>query len=240
MTAFGSDVVITAVKELHKPEQKPQIYATAKTQKLLREKPAAMTSSSRIGNNSDPWLDKDPWGGYKPSGSTPAKVSQTHRADLQEQIRKDVQTAMDQLNKKDDMMDDQDPIYTTETEQRFMALETGLCELQQQNGQFLQWFQQTGERLQQNETVMKEVQENVSTHAGALQQLASSVNNAEKAIGEVHSTLNTHQQEIHSMGNNFQTAVRSMKEALSGEMMQSFNQQYGKLEALLEKRHKTN
>lgn len=240
MTAFGSDVVITAVKELHKPEQKPQIYATAKTQKLLREKPAAMTSSSRIGNNSDPWLDKDPWGGYKPSGSTPAKVSQTHRADLQEQIRKDVQTAMDQLNKKDDMMDDQDPIYTTETEQRFMALETGLCELQQQNGQFLQWFQQTGERLQQNETVMKEVQENVSTHAGALQQLASSVNNAEKAIGEVHSTLNTHQQEIHSMGNNFQTAVRSMKEELSGEMMQSFNQQYGKLEALLEKRHKTN
>ena len=87
---------------------------------------------------------------------------------------------------------------------------------------------------------MKEVQEKVSTHAGALQQLASSVNNAEKAIGEVHSTLNTHQQEIHSMGNNFQTAVRSMKEELSGEMMQSFNQQYGKLEALLEKRHKTN
>ena len=140
MTAFGSDVVITAVKELHKPEQKPQIYATAKTQKLLREKPAAMTSSSRIGNNSDPWLDKDPWGGYKPSGSTPAKVSQTHRADLQEQIRKDVQTAMDQLNKKDDMMDDQDPIYTTETEQRFMALETGLVNFSSRMGSFCNGF----------------------------------------------------------------------------------------------------
>jgi len=31
-----------------------------------------------------------------------------------------------------------------------------------------------------------------------------------------------------------------MKDEISDDMMQSFNQQYGKLEALLEKRHKAN
>ena len=68
---------------------------------------------------------------------------------------------------------------------------------------------------------MQEVQTTVQSHAGALQQLSSTVTNTEKAIGEVHPTLNIHQDE------------------LSDEMMNSFQQQYGKLEALLEKRHKT-
>jgi len=239
MTAFGADVVISAVKELQRPEQKPQIYATAKTQKLLRETPSSSSNNSRTNTSTDPWLDKDPWGGYQPSGQPPLKTGQTRRAELQEQIRHDVQHAVARLAHKDDMTDDSGPSYTTENEMRFVALESGLNELQQQNGQFMQWFQQTGDRLQQNENVMREVQDNVTTHGGALQQLAATVTNAEKAIGEVHNTLNSHQQEIHSMGTNFQTAVRSMKEELSGEMMQSFNQQYGKLEALLEKRHKT-
>eukprot|EP00435_Cladocopium_sp_Y103_P049900 s843_g15.t1 len=45
MTAFGSDVIITAVKDLQVHENKPQIYATAKTQKLLRDQPSSSTSA---------------------------------------------------------------------------------------------------------------------------------------------------------------------------------------------------
>eukprot|EP00435_Cladocopium_sp_Y103_P052802 s843_g16.t1 len=136
-------------------------------------------------------------------------------------------------------MDDEHDIYTTENELRFVALESGLSELQKQNGQFLQWFQQTGDRMQTAEKTMQDIQTNVDAHAGVLQTMSSSLTNAEKAIGEVHQTLNTHQQELHSIGSNFKTAMRTIKDEISDEMTQSFNQQFNRLEALLEKRHKT-
>lgn len=129
--------------------------------------------------------------------------------------------------------------YTTEQEQRFVALESGLHELKSQNGQFLQWFQQTGDKIKQNEQMMQDVQDNVQQHACALQLMSASLSNAEHSITEVHQTLNAHQQEIHAMGTNFSSTMRSMKEDLSGELMQSFDQQFNKLEALLGKRHKT-
>eukprot|EP00435_Cladocopium_sp_Y103_P015125 s2116_g3.t1 len=97
LTAFGADVVISAVKELQKPEPKPQIYASMKTQKLLRDKPAAATFSAKASTSSDPWIDQDPWGGYQPVGSQGARPGHTHRAELQAQIREDVKTAVDQL-----------------------------------------------------------------------------------------------------------------------------------------------
>ena len=245
MTAFGGDIIITAIKDLQVQETKPTIYATPKTHKHLRDKPTKASSSTETtaSTNVDPWIAADPWGGYeKKIPTTSNTAGKTYRAELQEQIRQDINIAFqDQLKARaDDMTDDSGPCYTTETEQSFVALESGISELKQQNGQFMQWFQQTGERMQQHESLMQEVQTTVQSHAGALQQLTSTVSSTEAAIGEVHQTLNVHQQEIHSMGNNFKTAVKSMKDELSDEMMNSFNQQYGKLEALLEKRHKAN
>eukprot|EP00435_Cladocopium_sp_Y103_P057182 s772_g19.t1 len=239
MTAFGADVIITQVKDLQVQESKPKIYATAKTQKQLREQPS-QAASSRPASAQDPWADQaqDPWGGYsKKINPSPAAPS-SHKAEIQDMINTGIQSAL--KAKSTDMMDDDGNDYTTENELRFVALESGMSELKQQNGQFLQWFQQTGERLQRNETAMQDIQTNVQNHAGALQTMTSAVNNAEKAISEVHQTLNTHQQELHSIGSNFQTAMRSMKDEITGDMTQSFNQQFTKLEALLEKRHKTN
>ena len=63
--------------------------------------------------------------------------------------------------------------------------------------------------------------------------------NTEKAIGEVHNTLNVHQQELHSIGANFKTGMNKMKDEITDGLMQSFDQQFGKLEALLEKRQKS-
>lgn len=166
----------------------------------------------------------------------------THRAEIQEFIRDGIDTALQaQISRRHgDMMDDSDPTYTTENELRFVALESGLSELKQQNGQFRQWFQQTGDRLQQTEATMQEVQSTVLGHAGPLQGFTTVVSNSEKPIGEIHNTLNMHQQELHSMGSNLQTTMKTMSDEFSNEMMKSFNQQYGRLEALLEKRHKTN
>ena len=150
-----------------------------------------------------------------------------------------METALKEQHHKDILMTAPANDYSTETEQRLVAIESGLHELKAQNGQFLQWFQQTGERLQQNESMMQDVQDNVQQHASALQLMSASLTNYEHTIGEVQQTLNLHQQEIHAMGTNFSATMRTMKDDLSGELMQSFDQQFNKLEALLEKRHKT-
>eukprot|EP00435_Cladocopium_sp_Y103_P044798 s2183_g12.t1 len=218
LTAFGADVIISAVKDLQVQESKPTIYATAKTQKSLREPASSSASHKSTSSNADPWLDTDPWGGYDKKINLPSTTSlPSRREELQAQIRQDVEKEVHKKWEQStwDAMDGAGDHYSTENEMRFTALESGLSELKQQNGQFLQWH---------------------SSHSDIIPGLG----NAEKAIGEVHSTLNAHQQELHAMGSNFKTAVSTMKEELSGEMMNSFNQQYNKLEALLEKRHKTN
>eukprot|EP00435_Cladocopium_sp_Y103_P030690 s2118_g7.t1 len=237
MTAYDADVIITPVKDLQVQDHKPQIYATVKTQKQLRDQPASSTAS-KAASTRDPWLDSDPWGGYSKITSPRAPAASSHRAVLQDQLREDIRSVIkeERAKQSEDMRVDATDIYTTENEQRFTALESGLSELKQPNGHFMQWFKQTGDRMQKHEHLMQEVQENIQSHAGALQHLSATVQNTEKAIGEVHHTLNGHQQELHSIGANFKTAITSMKD----EMMDSFNQQYGKLEALLEKRHKSN
>lgn len=236
LTAFGSDVIIKEVRDLQVQENKPTIYAPAKTQKHLREQPAASTAKSS--GSSDPWLEHDPWGGYHKT-ATPAGQGRTYKAAFQDQIRETVENALKEKQDQDFQMNVNADEYTTEQEQRFVALESGLHELKSQNGQFLQWFQQTGDKIKQNEQMMQDVQDNVQQHACALQLMSASLSNAEHSITEVHQTLNAHQQEIHAMGTNFSSTMRSMKEDLSGELMQSFDQQFNKLEALLEKRHKT-
>eukprot|EP00435_Cladocopium_sp_Y103_P026257 s555_g6.t1 len=215
MTAFGADVIVKEVKDLHIPAQKPTIYAPVKTQKHLREQPSS--STAKASTSSDPWIDNDPWGGYtKTTASVPP--SRPYKAELQDQIRETVNTALKE-KAQDWTMGDAET-YTTENEQRFTALESGLQELKNQNGQFLQWFNQTGERLQQNDSLMQDVQDTVQQHASALQLMSASMTKSEQAIGEVQHTLNSHQQEIHSLSHNFGTAMRSMKDELSGELMQ--------------------
>ena len=85
LTAFGADVIIKEIKNLQIPETKPTIYAPAKTQKHLRETPAP--SSARSSGNSDPWLEKDPWGGYAKTTTTPS-AGRHYKAEFQDQIPK--------------------------------------------------------------------------------------------------------------------------------------------------------
>ena len=96
-------------------------------------------------------------------------------------------------------------------ESRLQALEVGMQEIKNQNGQFVQWFTEAGNRMQ----------------------------TTEKAITEVHNTLNLHQQEITSLGSSVHSTMHTMKEDLTKEMATSFNQQMQRMEALLKKRGHT-
>lgn len=200
MAAFGSDVIISAVKDLKVPEHKPTIYASAKTQKQLRESPSG-SSAAKTAPATDPWLETDPWAGYTKKPVTATQASSSRREEIHEQIRSEVRSAFNEAisKKKDVIMEEGENDYTTENELRLVALESGMTELQQQNTKFMQWFQHTEDRLQQQEGLMQEVQEAVKTHAGALHTMNNLVQNTEKSIGEVHNTLNVHQQELHSI-----------------------------------------
>ena len=46
LTAFGAGVIITAVTDLQVQPQQPKIFATVKTQKLLRDQPSSSTTKS--------------------------------------------------------------------------------------------------------------------------------------------------------------------------------------------------
>ena len=79
-------------------------------------------------------------------------------------------------------------------------------------------------------------------HARAIQQLSNTVQNTERAVGEARNTLTFISRSFTPLApacSNFNVAIKLVKDELSNNMMNSFNQQYGKLEALLEKRRKT-
>lgn len=84
-------------------------------------------------------------------------------------------------------------------------------ELKGQNTQFAAWFQQTGERLQQNDNTMNAMQQ----------------------------TLNSHQNELQTLGSTFQSTMRHVKDDLTKEMGSKFDSQLARLEALLEKKQRT-
>ena len=90
LTAFGADVIITAVKDLQINTPKPQIFASAKTQKHLRE-PGSRSTMAKASTSVDPWLAEDPWGGYAKTTTGP-NSSKTHREVLQEHLREDILT----------------------------------------------------------------------------------------------------------------------------------------------------
>lgn len=95
--------------------------------------------------------------------------------------------------------------------QHFQALEVGMTEIRHQTQQFVQWFNEAGDRMQQTE----------------------------HSLGEMRNILNQHQQETHPLGGVFQSTVKNIKDELSQEMAAGFQTQMGRLEALLEKRART-
>eukprot|EP00435_Cladocopium_sp_Y103_P006978 s3515_g2.t1 len=215
MTGFGNDVVITPVRELKSSTPQQQVIASTKTQRQLRSAPKPASSSKSA---HDPWQDygHDPWKFPSRPGPLPSNEGKTRLHELQDKLSKDIthQVAQGLATQAQAAIQAAAASSTAsagQQEHRLQALEVGLQELQGHNAQFTQWFQQAGERLKATETTM-----------GAMQQ-----------------TLNSHQHEIHTLGSTFQATMKTVKDDLSSEMNDSFNKQLSRLEALLEKKHRS-
>eukprot|EP00438_Fugacium_kawagutii_P028123 Skav229522 [mRNA] locus=scaffold887:104903:109116:+ [translate_table: standard] len=215
MTGFQNDIIITQIKELKPKENPQQLVASHRTQRRLREGQAASSS----GRASDPWQDqgKDPWArpGGKPAASSQGDGKQ-RLAEIQEQLKQEIHNEMDtQLESKAQAALQAAAASTGSIsgaqEKRMQALEVGLSELKGQNQQFTGWFREAGDRLKATE----------------------------HTLGVMQQTINTHQTEIHALGNTFQNTMKNVKTELSSELNDNFDKQFSRLEALLEKRHKT-
>eukprot|EP00438_Fugacium_kawagutii_P008967 Skav214288 [mRNA] locus=scaffold2257:201508:210505:- [translate_table: standard] len=164
----------------------------------------------------DPWLEssKDPWARPSSSGvlsTTPASDGKSKLSTIQEQLKTDL--AKDLAKQAQAAV--QEAAASTSSmqpdERRIAALEVGMKELQGQQAQMTSWCQQVNERFHQQENTM-----------GAMQQ-----------------TLNNHQHELQTLGSTFQSTMKSVKDELSDSFSDAFNKQFTKLEALVEKKHRT-
>eukprot|EP00438_Fugacium_kawagutii_P011105 Skav203176 [mRNA] locus=scaffold39:103479:107678:- [translate_table: standard] len=215
MTGFKNDIIITQVKELKPPEPKPTLIASRKTQRHLRQAPKVRPTSSTSG---DPWQDdgKDPWAGFVRTTPPAAGEGKSRLNEIQAQLRSEVATEVtarlgNQATEAIQAAAANTANAAGHQDQRLQALEVGLTELREQNGQLATWCKQTTERISQNENTMSAVQH----------------------------TLDTHQHELHALGQNFQSTMSSVKRDLSSELNSNFEKQMSRMEALLEKRNKT-
>ena len=152
------DVVVTIHKKAEQDKSGPIILGSNKTKNHLRQAPGkskAAASSGADKENQAPFDGKDPWGGYNDYKKNHAPT-EDHQMVATSKLEK-VQTQM------------QDTILATmrtENEVRFKQLETGMQEIQEQNGRFERWFHEAGKcnsNLQsQVNTLASQVQEQKS------------------------------------------------------------------------------
>eukprot|EP00438_Fugacium_kawagutii_P035740 Skav229334 [mRNA] locus=scaffold2596:57032:62763:+ [translate_table: standard] len=209
MTGFQNDVVITQVKELKHDEPPKQMVASTKTQRQLR---AACHGTQARGSN-DPWQTdalKDPWHRFTPSTAGSASASDGKTKLSTLQEQLKTDLAKDLATRAQEAIQEAAQANSSD-DSRITALEVGMKEIQGQQMQFATWCKQTNERFQQQENTM-----------GAMQQ-----------------TLNGHQHELQTLGTTFQSTMKNAKDELSSDMKDIFNKQFARLEALVEKKQRT-
>eukprot|EP00438_Fugacium_kawagutii_P015809 Skav206885 [mRNA] locus=scaffold3287:68732:72739:+ [translate_table: standard] len=207
LPGFDGDVVISPAKDFRSSTPVPKLIASTKTQKHLAAAPSSSSTAT------DPWLQSsaDPWAKPASAAAASTNAGKSRLTEIKEQLCEDVtQKVRKALEAHANTMEvDSDPNpKQQESEQRLQALEVGMTEIKQQNAQFLTWFHQAGDRMQANE----------------------------KAVEELQTSMVQQQQELQQLNANVSHTVKNMKDDLSREMANSFQQQMTDLTALLEKR----
>ena len=219
-TEQGSVTVTLKKDKTPSAKAAPRIEASLRTKKHMMTAPA----SSKAVSSQDPWLQNDPWGGYKANASS----DQTDEAG-QEVIFTDgrsgnSQAAQSKLSAMEERIMGQLHKRLAELPPPGLEpaanaqLQTEITELQEQNKKFEAWFTDVGTRF-------CGVDAKLNAQQTRLEELSS-------AMHEAHSATQTLQRDFHAMSTTFRTELQaslaSQTDALSN-----------KLEALIEKRMRT-
>ena len=213
LVAFSQDVLITLMKDKTSADKPPAVVGPKRVQTHLQRQTPALASAP----GSDPWLQfsQDPWrqwhqtsdastGAGKPAtGPAASKRLDCLRDQLSTELRQHLTNQMT------------GDTYTTETEQSFATLETGMAELQAQGHQFRQWFEESGTKMASHDHQLSQIQ-------GALKQQQTD-------LTVVRSEVHTSADSLHQA---MQLSFGSKKNDLTQEIGTTISNQMDRLESL--------
>ena len=171
---FKSDILVTEIKTQQKADLAPTFVASKRTQDLFRR------SKPQPADNQDPWEDPkhDPWAAFRSSNASassagpPAPAAQKRLDELKDSILKEVQT--------------QAPTATNpQVDQRLQVLESGLTELQHQNGQFKSWFHDLGSRMEHTQASVSQLNSAMQTKQSEITELAAAVQTTNAEVASI-------------------------------------------------------
>eukprot|EP00438_Fugacium_kawagutii_P003078 Skav215305 [mRNA] locus=scaffold3276:18327:27629:- [translate_table: standard] len=210
----AQEILITEVTKESKPSPPPRFLASQKTKKHVNQRIEAASSSSGAQSTGDPWLNptNDPWASFVPTQSSNGK---THIQEVTGKLRQEMQ---DSLKKEVAELRNDAQATDPQIDQRFQRIESTIGELQAQGNQFNQWFTTLGQQMQANENTMEVVQTTLSTHQQEIFGMRQDLNAMPDQLGRaLQSALRTHQSEQDA----------------------TLNSRFTRLEALMEKKHRT-
>ena len=222
-TAFEQEVLITELTKEDKPKPPPRYLASSKTHRHMK---AEATSSGTATASTETWMQtfgqRDPWLPKLPAAADKPASGKQHIEEVTGKIRDDLKHTFEKrIQEFQESHRGEDPAITqalTESDSRFKKLETSVGEIQAQQQQFSQWFGTIGTQMKSNETAIQTIQYTLSTHQQELTGLHSEIQQVPDQVGKsLQNALSAHKSEVDS----------------------DFDKRFARLEALLEKKQKT-
>ena len=168
---FG-DVTVTLVRQMNQDPQPAPLLASSSTKAHIRSGRPEPASASSTGGASDPWLIKDPWGGFQKTGDAPDRLKQ-----FETQLRADVVSQVQAQIHSNQHMEVDGTAANDVLGARMSALEVSVHELQHQGARFEQDF--------------NEVQTNTVAQAGRIDTMANRVEQHGRDVELLRTDLRT-------------------------------------------------
>eukprot|EP00435_Cladocopium_sp_Y103_P053178 s239_g17.t1 len=215
LPAFNRDVLISLIKDKTEIATAPKVVGPSRAHKHLRSQAPAPASFSA---SSDPWQtpDQDPWGGWK--GITTEAPSKRYDK-LATQLKTDLQASLQQ--QWAEQMQDA-PNSSGSQDGRIQQLESDMVELKAHHATFHSWFNETGNRLAKQDEQLAHLQ--------------ASVHQNQQDLHAVRAEVHTSADSLHQA---MQVSFGSMKGELANEISGAVSSQMDRIEAMLNKRHKS-
>lgn len=188
----------------------PQKFVPKVIASQKTQKHLMTTPSTKATSSSDPWMTSpDPWMNFQPTAQSSGNAGKTRLAEIKDQLCSDV------------------------TAKVRKELETHVGQMEVDSDK--QTNDQTEARFQALEVGMQELKQHNTQFLQWFHEAGDRMKQTEKAVNDVQTTLGQHQLEIQQLGGIVKTTVTSLKE----DMAREFSSGFAHIEALLDKRQRT-
>ena len=217
MTGYGRDILITCLRQRDEGSQEEPLIVQRKTKASVCRNGDLNAKSQVLDKKIDPLTapGSDPWQQWlnKHKVNTPMATPVRSRIDevtkeLRESVKGMVQTELH--NSDSSSSTGANEAIQKVNDKRFDKLETGMKELQVQNGKFQAWFQETGTRLQSTEKQMQIFSSALETTQSEVRQVQQDVKTSAESVHQSFENLQG------SIGRDIESKFASFAETIEG------------------------